>query len=390
MIPDSDSVRPPSLNELTAIPASVAVASKRMLVLCPFPEGIAPAQRLKYEQYFDHWRENGYEITVCPFMHMDLFRIAWKNDHLIRKIYGTVLSLLRRLADIARTPKYDLIYVFMWVTPLGSTWPERLVRRFAKSLIYDIDDNTHIGQNLPAEHNPNRLIQFLKNRNKPLYLMRNADFVITSSPFLNDEAMRINKKRASAYITSSVDTEYFVPRGEHRPYSKIVIGWTGTFSSKPFLDLLAVPLRKLRELRDFEFRIIGNFDYVMEGVDVKVVQFDKSREIEDLYAFDIGVYPLPQDPWVLGKSGLKAIVYMAMGLPVVASKVGTTPLLFSHEEIGFMASSDEEWIDALTCLIDDPGQRKAMGEAARRVVVRNYSHAAVRSEYLAVLDRVTS
>jgi L-malate glycosyltransferase len=380
----------PSANELTAAPASVAVASKRMLVLCPFPEGIAPAQRLKYEQYFDHWRENGYEITVCPFMRIDLFRIAWKNGFIFGKIYGTLRSSLRRLADIARTPNYALVYVVMWVTPLGSTWPERLVRRFAKRLIYDIDDNIHVGQNLSAEYNPNRLIQFLKNRNKPLYLIRNADFVITSSPFLNDEAMRINKKRSSVYITSSVNTEYFVPRAKLQPYSKTVIGWTGTFSSKPFLDMLAIPLRKLRELRDFEFRIISEFDYVMEGVDVKVVPFDKSREIEDLSALDIGVYPLPQDPWVLGKSGVKAIVYMAMGLPVVASKVGTTPLLFSHEEIGFMVSSDEEWVEALKCLIDDPWRRRAMGEAARRVAVRNYSHAAVRSQYLAVLDHVSS
>lgn len=218
--------------------------------------------------------------------------------------------------------------------------------------------------------------------------MQNADFVITSSPFLNGEATRINKRQASAYITSSVDTEYFAPRSERKPYPKVVVGWTGTFSSKPFLDMLASPLRKLAERRDFEFRIIGNFGYAMDGVDLKVVQFDKGREIDDLCAFDIGVYPLPLDPWVLGKSGLKAIVYMAMGLPVVASKVGTTPLLFAHENIGFMVSSDEEWVEALVHLIDNPGLRHTMGEAARRVALRHYCLQVVGSQYLAVLHRI--
>ena len=164
MIPRSDNLTPPSANELTVIPTRVVVASKRILVLCPFPEGIAPAQRLKYEQYFDHWRENGYEVTVCPFMRMDLFQIVWKKGYLLRKLYLTIPSLLSRLCEIGRTPNYAVIYVFLWVTPLGSTWPERLVRRFAKRLIYDIDDNVHIGQNLSAQNNPNRLINRLNRR----------------------------------------------------------------------------------------------------------------------------------------------------------------------------------------------------------------------------------
>jgi len=33
--------------------------TKRIFVMCPFPQGVAAGQRLKYEQYFDHWRENG-------------------------------------------------------------------------------------------------------------------------------------------------------------------------------------------------------------------------------------------------------------------------------------------------------------------------------------------
>lgn len=37
---------------------------RTMLVICPFPVGVAAGQRLKYEQYFDDWRELRFDITV--------------------------------------------------------------------------------------------------------------------------------------------------------------------------------------------------------------------------------------------------------------------------------------------------------------------------------------
>jgi len=105
--------------------------SKSILIICPFPLDIAPAQRLKYEQYFDHWRANGYSVTVSPFMSRALFDVAWKKGSLGRKVLGTLAGTLRRWRDFLRIRRYDLVYVFLWVTPLGTSWSERLVRRLA-------------------------------------------------------------------------------------------------------------------------------------------------------------------------------------------------------------------------------------------------------------------
>ena len=41
-----------------------AKEKKRMIVICPHPENMAPGQRLKYEQYFDYFREHNIEVTV--------------------------------------------------------------------------------------------------------------------------------------------------------------------------------------------------------------------------------------------------------------------------------------------------------------------------------------
>jgi glycosyltransferase involved in cell wall biosynthesis len=358
---------------------------RSILVLCPFPEGIAPAQRLKYEQYFDDWRAQGYRVTVSPFMGRKLFDVAWTPGHYLTKMVGTLGGMIRRIRDLLRLPFYDATYVFLWVTPLGPPISERLVRSLSKVLIYDIDDNVHVGQNLVAEYDPNPILRLIKGRKKPIYLMTCADSVITSSPFLQHEALKFNRAGNCTYITSSVDTDHFVPRNARPDYPKVVVGWTGTFSSRPFIDMIAPMLRELTKRRDFEFRIIGNFDHAMPGVDLKVIRFDKATEIADLHYFDIGIYPLPDETWVYGKSGLKAIVYMAMGLPVVSSAVGTTPILYERGDIGYMVRNDEEWLDALTRLIDSESERKAKGAIARQVAVDHFSRQVVAEQYRRVI-----
>ena len=37
---------------------------KKILVICPFPEKLAAGQRFKYEQYFDYWKKNNFDIKV--------------------------------------------------------------------------------------------------------------------------------------------------------------------------------------------------------------------------------------------------------------------------------------------------------------------------------------
>ena len=44
------------------------------------------------------------------------------------KILGTLRGYLRRFRDILRVADDDKVYVFMWVTPLGSSLYERLFR----------------------------------------------------------------------------------------------------------------------------------------------------------------------------------------------------------------------------------------------------------------------
>jgi L-malate glycosyltransferase len=107
-----------------------------------------------------------------------------------------------------------------------------------------------------------------------------------------------------------------------------------------------------------------------------------------LQTLDIGVYPLPINEWVLGKSGLKAIQYMAFGLPCVATEVGTTPMLITDGVNGRLVRTENDWLDALEELVRYPELRRRLGIQARNDAVANYSLHAIAIKYNSVLNHV--
>jgi len=356
---------------------------KSILIICPFPQHVAASQRLKYEQYFDHWRANGYEITVSSFMDMPMWGVVYIQGNYIAKISGTIRGHLRRMRDLFFVSRFDLVYVHMWVTPLGTSLFERLFRLLSRRLVCDIEDNVM----MKRVNSLNPVTRFLKGSGKTLYLIKVSDHMITSSPFLNDYCLELNQKKACTYISSSVDTDLFLPANSYKNDKKLTIGWTGTFSSRVYLDLLRNVFLKLNKVCDFKLRVISNFQYEFPEIDLEVIQWTREKEVEDLQGIDIGIYPLVQDKWVLGKSGLKAIQYMAFGLPVVATHVGTTPKIINHLENGWLVKTDEEWLEALETLIKDPVLRQKLGTAARKSVLENYSKHSVKSQYLTILNK---
>jgi L-malate glycosyltransferase len=94
------------------------------------------------------------------------------------------------------------------------------------------------------------------------------------------------------------------------------------------------------------------------------------------------------EDWVLGKSGLKALQYMAVGVPTVATNVGSTPIVVNHERDGLLVETEDQWLEALEQLIDDSELRRRLGANGRRKVVENYSIQAVCQKYLNIFDTI--
>jgi glycosyltransferase involved in cell wall biosynthesis len=358
---------------------------KKVLFLSPYPYGRAASQRLKYEQYFDHFRANGYVPETSSFIDEKFWKVIYKPGFVWQKIMGTLRGYARRCFDLFRLHRYDIVYIHLWVTPIGPPVFEWLVRKLSKKIVYDIDDMIYKSESSAI----NNLAFMLKGRNKPVALMKYADHVITCTPDLNAFALQYCSHCTD--ISSTLDTERIQPVNTYKNDHTMVIGWTGTHSTVPYLYLLENVLRRLAKERKYILRVIGNFNFHMEDVPYEYLDWNAADEAAQLQAIDIGLYPLPVDAWVMGKSGLKALTYMTLAIPVVATNVGAAiNRVITDNYNGFLVRTEDEWLEKLVYLIDHPKEREKLGIHARQTVLEKFSVEANKPVYLGILKSLAS
>jgi glycosyltransferase involved in cell wall biosynthesis len=106
---------------------------------------------------------------------------------------------------------------------------------------------------------------------------------------------------------------------------------------------------------------------------VDPIEWNEETEAAEIAASDIGIGWVPDDPWSRGKCGLKLLQYLAAEVAVVANPVGVQADIITHGETGLLATSTDEWVDAVRTLAEDPRLRRKLGRAGRARVEREYS-----------------
>lgn len=359
------------------------VGKKKMLVVCPYPYGVAPSQRLKFEQYYKHFEDNGYVITIKPFIDMDFWKIVHKPGNFFGKTIKSIQGYLKRTSLLFSIRRYDLVYIHLWVTPFGPPMFEWLYSKLASKMVYDIDDLVY----LKFDKTP-WLARQLKGYRKPIVLMKNADHVITCTPHLDKFVKQYNTHTTD--ISSTINTDLYKPRTDYSfKEVKPVIGWSGSHSTVWHMQTIFPALKKLKQEVDFKLLVMGTDSLQDDGLDIECLPWKEEYEVAVISRFDIGIYPLPNREFVLGKSSLKALQYMAIGIPTAATAIGTIFRVIENGVDGVLVNTEEEWIAALKDLIADEDYRKRLGKNAASKVQEFFSVNANKSTYLNILNELT-
>ena len=139
-----------------------------------------------------------------------------------------------------------------------------------------------------------------------------------------------------------------------------------------------------------ETRVISDRGIELAGLRIGARPWSTTTEADELAACDIGISWLTDDSWSPGKCGLKVLQYMAAGLPVVANPVGMNREMVIHGQTGLLASTPQQWGEAIALLAGDPDLRRAMGTAGRRLAQERFSVARWDSRFATAIATVTS
>ena len=355
---------------------------KKILFITPYPKDLAPSQRLKFEQYYSAIKKNNFEIETDAFIDEDFWSFIYLEGKWFRKILKTLLAYWHRFLLLFRLRNYDVIYIHLWYTPYGPPIFERIVTFLHKKVIYDIDDMVFLGHSSSA----NQLLMFLKGKNKMISLMKRSNHVITCTPHLDSFVRKFNSNTTD--ISSTINTDNYVPANEYSNDDVLTIGWSGSHSTSKYVYLLQDVLLELSKKYKFKLLVIGDPTFHIEGLDCESIKWVEKTEVKDLQRIDIGIYPLPNEEWVLGKSGLKALQYMALGIPTIASAIGANHRVIEDTISGKLVDSNEAWQRALEEYLLNPDLRKEHGLKARERVESFYSIKANEPVYLEVINSV--
>ncbi len=344
----------------------------KVLALASYPVEAA-ATRFRLQQFVGPLAARDIDLTIHPFLDSQLFSSLYQQRSFPRTAAGLLKSACLRLADVLAARQADVILVQREAMMFGPPLIEWLASRALKRpMVLDLDDATYVSYTSPTYGGLGKALKWFSKTDD---LIKWAAIVTCGNRSI---AEYVSSRGAQARIIPTVvDTDIFRPARREAADGPVVLGWIGTHSTYPYLESIFPALRSLARKHELRLKVVGagRNEVSVAGVKVENAPWKMEREVEDFQFIDVGLYPLDVSMyagWAAGKSGFKAIQYMSVGVPYVATPVGASAEIGEVGVTHLFASTQDEWYRALEILIVDAGRRRQMGAAGRRHAVANY------------------
>ncbi len=243
------------------------------------------------------------------------------------------------------------------------------LRTRTRRLIFDFDDAVYLRNSYSHKglESPQRLLAFMA-------MCETADVLIPGNNHLKDQAARWTSPDRINVIPTCIDTAEYPTAMHSRKGDGVQMVWIGSSSTLRGLERIAPIMERLgRDCPGISLKVICKRFPKFRELPIVTRRWRRDTEAADLAGADIGISWIPDDPWSLGKCGLKVLQYMAAGLPVIANPVGAQAEMVRHGENGFLVQTPQQWVEAVRCLMSDAALRARMGEAGRQRVEEEYS-----------------
>lgn len=261
-------------------------------------------------------------------------------------------------------------------------------RSAGKFVLYEIDD---LLVDLPESH-PERTQELYNTALMPIMAaMIDADIVLVPTDELRRivESYNPNVVVLPNYLDDSIWR--ITKTKQKQPGELLTIGYMGSNSHTPDLAMIESVLRNLLSKYENKIRLevwgTPLPDGLRKSKDVfwhpapTNVYTEFVRYFQTLN-FDLVIAPLADNLFNRCKSGLKFLEYSSLGAAGVYSKIAPYDAVIMDGINGYLAATDDEWLEKLTILIENTEQRVQMVQAAQQSIREKWLLSAnIRSWY---------
>ena len=240
-----------------------------------------------------------------------------------------------------------------------------LLKRYlrGKKVYWDFDDNIALDGEL--------------SRGEKAVLEAEAAVITVTSEYLRESLGEAARAKVTLLPTTDLafwgeETEELLA-GKGRDSAVVRLLWLGTRDNLPYLEALIPALEEAAETiardtgRRLELSVVSNapLNGAVKHLTLRNIRWSRARGIEALREAEIGLMPLRESAYTLGKGGFKAIQYMSAGVVPILSPVGYNKTVIEDGVSGYFAADSGEFAARIAELAANPARLCAMARAAR-------------------------
>jgi glycosyltransferase involved in cell wall biosynthesis len=256
-------------------------------------------------------------------------------------------------------------------------WPAMLLKNLGKHrhVLFDFSD--------PVDRIGGGLQQRIRARLFDL-MVRRADAVMVENKLYLDHVG--GRARQILHFYGPVNASRYLASRERRAAAgagdALRIGWTGSPGTFHLIAPLLPAIDTLGGERAVELLLIGvdSVPYIFSHAKLCLAAWTEDGEFDLVPSFDLGLFRLDDSENARWRGAGKLFIYMAAGVPLVASDTGIAGTLMQESGIGFPVSEDGAWLSVLRAAADDAELRRRFAERSLHFARDNFSYELYRDQ----------